>query len=91
MRASRLRRSIRRTPLDEIAISAVHGRDDVESGRIDVAGLDPIDPSHARAVIGGADGMTAEKTKTRVEKKAVVAREAFLDGAAEDRLVARAW
>ena len=67
----------------------MHRGDEVEAGRAGVAGLDAVDAFDlAEQVIVVADRL-AVIDEGRRREIVVVAREALLDGAAEQRLVAR--
>ena len=73
----------------EVAVVAMHRGHEIESGGAGVAGLDAVDALHpAEQVIVIAD-LLAVPGEGRGREIAVVAREALLDGAAEQRLVAR--
>ena len=73
---------------DHVSIAAVHRGDEIEAGGADVAGLDAIDPFNPpEQTIVVADPLAAEAERAGREIL-VVAREALLDRASEDRLVA---
>ena len=73
----------------EIAISPVQRGDEVEAGGIDVAGLDAVHAFDAsKQAIVVADRVAAEGERAGREI-GIIAREAFLDGAPEGRLIAR--
>ena len=63
--------------------------DEVEAGRAGVAGLDAVDAlDAAEQVIMAVDGMAVE-VEGFGREVAVIFREAVLDGAGENRLIAR--
>src|SRR5262249_58789735 len=73
----------------EIAIPAMHRSHQIESGGVDIAGLDAVDAldlSEQMVVVGDRLATEGERADREIF---VIAREAFLDGAPERGLIAR--
>ena len=73
----------------EITSAAVHGGHQIESRRADISGLDAVDAVHLpeqMVVVGNRLAAEGERADGEIF---VVAREALLDGAPENGLIAR--